>query len=97
MKIQLDVTSLIIGLLLGLMITITVAAVSTNPQKSSESGPGRFKMLVNEKRAYILDSDTGRPWSVSADSRNPIERDSFWISKLELYDQEIQETMQKKK
>lgn len=90
MKIQLDATSLIIGLLLGLMITLTVAAINTNPQKSSESGSGRFKMLVNEKRAYILDSDTGRPWSVPAESRNNTTREEFWISKLELYNLELQ-------
>jgi hypothetical protein len=96
MEIKLDVKSLIVGLVLGLIITMTVAAINSNPQKSAESGSGRFKMLVNERRAYILDSDTGRPWSVPSDSRNNTNRDMFWKSKLELYDEEVEEGQKKK-
>ena len=89
MEFKVDVKSLIVGLVLGLVITLTIAAVNSNTQKSNESGAGRFKMLLNDKRVYILDSNTGRPWTVPSDSRSNTNRDMFWRSKLEVYEDEI--------
>ena len=51
MKVNIDIKSLTIGLVIGLVVILTLAAT----QKSSESGSGRYKMLMNEKKVYILD------------------------------------------
>ena len=83
MEIKLDLRSLVIGLIMGLMVIAVVAASNFVTEKSDDSGAGRYKMLVNEKRAYILDSTTGRSWSVSSTS-GAQDREDFWKSKVDL-------------
>ena len=79
MKINIDIKSLIVGLALGLVITLTIAAT----QKSYESGTGRYKMLMNDKKVYILDSVTGRPWCVDTSrGATTTNLSAFWKSKL---------------
>ena len=79
MKGQVDAKSLLVGLILGALITLSIAAT----QKSEESGPGRYKMLLSDKRVYIIDSQTGKPWSISADA-GPVNSTTFWKDKVKL-------------
>lgn len=97
MEIKIDVKSLVVGLFLGVIVVLTIGAVSSNPQKSFESGPGRFKMIIGEKRAYIFDSTNGRPWTVPSDTRSGNNnRDLFWKSKLEIYEEELAQPPKKR-
>ncbi len=78
MKINIDIKSLTIGLVLGLVLALTVAAT----QKSSESGAGRYKMIMNDTRVFILDSVTGKPWGIATQSGNSNTSNFFWKKKI---------------
>lgn len=98
MKLKIDVKSLVVGVVLGLIVSLTIAAVNMNPQKSYESGPGRFKLIIGDKRVYILDSTNGRPWTVPSDSRSgTMDKDKFFRSKLDIYDAELAEPVDKRR
>jgi len=76
MKGQLDVKSLVVGVVLGAVFMFSIGAT----QKSAESGFGRYKMLMNDKKVYILDSVTGKPWCADIDL-GPQNSSTFWKAK----------------
>lgn len=74
MKSQLDTKSILIGLLLGIIATIGVAATHNNHQI------GRYQIMGTERYGWIVDTATGEAWS---SQHNHNRKTTFYKSKLE--------------
>lgn len=57
MKTQLDTKSILLGLLLGIIATIGIAATHHNGQV------GRYQIMGTERYGWIVDTATGEAWS----------------------------------
>jgi hypothetical protein len=54
---KIDIKSALIGLLLGILATVTIAATSSSGQT------GRFQVAGTGSHAVIVDTSTGQAWS----------------------------------
>ena len=64
MKTPLDTKSVCVGLLLGVLITVSIAATANS---NALSGPvGRYQIEASEHRTHIIDTVTGQIWSNSS-------------------------------
>ena len=57
MKTQLDTKSIMIGLLLGIVTTMGIAASYSHGQT------GRYQIMGTERYGWIVDTATGEAWS----------------------------------
>lgn len=68
MKTPIDTKSVCIGLLMGVIVTITIAATA-NPNAMS-GAVGRYQIEASEHRTHIVDTVTGQIWSSSNPSNS---------------------------
>ena len=78
MKNPLDTKSIFIGLLMGVILTVGIAA--STGMKTPQGPVGRFQIEASEHRALIVDTVTGRVWTPS-DIRS-MSSNEFYQSKL---------------